>query len=1033
MFIKRILSSAAAPSPKNIAGVTVVSASSVVQNKQQENKIHSEEVRKVAGVDLDEVEVLEINEDDEIIQPKLSLESPDDDEEEDSFYVKNLDTGEMEYVTMSELLKRSSASSPVAFQEDPLQNALNSESFVDSDIVQNEFRFTIIQKLALSVICSVFNKRIAILSSRAFGNLRLHALADSEVDRVVEQLSVKNAECQALEHENLSLRIAPTNEEFKLKENLSVVSKDEFREKEKFIELLKAKGVDPDLIFGTEKCFKEEPVYGPFLKMLAAKVPRPAVEAKMISKSLNLKYLDYDPNGSIPDELQSKEETVGDELKCVPLVNMLADSVPRDQVETKMKEQELDHICLNTGIKTNPMENESLLLKNDPVYIPFFKMLSVNVPRGAVELEMKQKGLDPKYLDMDPETVMESEKEVVAESLLLKNDPVYIPFFKMLSVNVPRGAVEMKMKQKGLDPKYLDMDPETSMLQETSKKIAIKDDERYAPFFKMLSVNVPRGAVEMKMKQKGLDVSYLDKDPNSLIDDSPVLNQVLLKDDERYTPFFKMLSVNVPRGAVEMKMRQKGLDVKYLDMDPESTHVIIEAEASKPVVQTVKAPEKKPDKIVRRKLHWKKINNRELDKYPDCLWNSTNKFTFEQRELKELNICFTVNISAQEREKEKKKQEVKLKEGTDTEIAARPKKRVEKQILLETQRSNNISIVLSRMKQVNAKAICSYICSLEIDEDVISSEDVRTLLSLVPTPDEEKLLKEFNGDRSNLGSAETYFLEIMRLPRYKQRINCYLYKLKFDEIYYEAKDDFTLLKRGCQELLESRKFKKLLEIILALGNFMNEGEITDPHKWTQGFSMEALLKLRGVKSFTGGTTALHYLVLLIQSRQRDILSFIKSETDNIRAATNCSLANASAQLGLLNNGIRILQNEHKIVAETIADPVKKESMTEDDMKFSFNLNKFYMTAKENIETLTELGAETETVFKKTLEYLCEDHNTTSEQFFRNLQAFFADFELGLNENDAARQKFLKKRQREMEKNSKKTEKPRRSSANKNKK
>ena len=35
---------------------------------------------------------------------------------------------------------------------------------------------------------------------------------------------------------------------------------------------------------------------------------------------------------------------------------------------------------------------------------------------------------------------------------------MFIPFLKMLNVGVPKNAVQLKMQNKGLDPKILDMD-----------------------------------------------------------------------------------------------------------------------------------------------------------------------------------------------------------------------------------------------------------------------------------------------------------------------------------------------------------------------------------------------------------------------------------------------------------------------------------------------------------------------------------------------------------------------------------------------
>eukprot|EP00924_Labyrinthula_sp_SR-Ha-C_P003952 maker-scaffold_3-snap-gene-9.46-mRNA-1 protein AED:0.60 eAED:0.60 QI:0/0/0/0.5/1/1/2/0/193 len=120
-----------------------------------------------------------------------------------------------------------------------------------------------------------------------------------------------------------------------------------------------------------------------------------------------------------------------------------------------------------------------------------------------------------------------------------------------------------------------------------------KDHKDYASFFKMLKAGVPRGAVELKVKEKGLDIKILEKDPDSFIElDTPtnaensMLNflQNFIEpgiNDPDYGPFFKMLKAKVPRGAIELKMKQKGLDVSVLDWDPKNICLSASAETAK--------------------------------------------------------------------------------------------------------------------------------------------------------------------------------------------------------------------------------------------------------------------------------------------------------------------------------------------------------------------------------------------------------------------------------------------------------------------
>ena len=66
-----------------------------------------------------------------------------------------------------------------------------------------------------------------------------------------------------------------------------------------------------------------------------------------------------------------------------------------------------------------------------------------------------------------------------------------------------------------------------------------------------------------------------------------------------------------------------------------------------------------------------------------------------------------------------------------------------------------------------------------------------------------------------------------------------------------------------REVARSRRLKKLLEVVLALGNYMNRGARGN----ALGFRLASLNKLADTKSSTSkGTTLLHYLVEIVDKK-----------------------------------------------------------------------------------------------------------------------------------------------------------------------
>ena len=115
-----------------------------------------------------------------------------------------------------------------------------------------------------------------------------------------------------------------------------------------------------------------------------------------------------------------------------------------------------------------------------------------------------------------------------------------------------------------------------------------------------------------------------------------------------------------------------------------------------------------------------------------------------------------------------------------------------------------------------------------------------------------------------------YVLKPFRISHYEQRLNTLFYKKKFAQSISEMEPKIVSVLEGSKEVARSKKLKKLLEIILALGNYMNRGQRGN----AVGFRISSLNRLSDTKSSTKNTTLLHYLVdtleLKVCSKQKSI-------------------------------------------------------------------------------------------------------------------------------------------------------------------
>ena len=126
-------------------------------------------------------------------------------------------------------------------------------------------------------------------------------------------------------------------------------------------------------------------------------------------------------------------------------------------------------------------------------------------------------------------------------------------------------------------------------------------------------MGLPKQAVMNKMAQDGCkEVDVLDKDPNSMVSEEKETPQagstIALKDHPKYAKYFKMLKMGLPKQAVTNKMLQEGIPTSILDRDPEeqvSTGTGNPADLKVTITFKNEKPKRKERK---KKLHWDGLN-----------------------------------------------------------------------------------------------------------------------------------------------------------------------------------------------------------------------------------------------------------------------------------------------------------------------------------------------------------------------------------------------------------------------------------------
>ena len=155
------------------------------------------------------------------------------------------------------------------------------------------------------------------------------------------------------------------------------------------------------------------------------------------------------------------------------------------------------------------------------------------------------------------------------------------------------------------------------------------------------------------------------------------------------------------------------------------------------------------------------------------------------------------------------------------------------------------------------------------------------------------------------------YVLIFRIDRYEQKLNALVFKKKFSERMGDCKPKIEggltdqVLKRipvscyiicfclfidlfvlgvllASEEVMKSKKLKKVLEIVLAFGNYMNNGNRSN----ASGFKINSLNKIIDTKSSVDTKiTLLHYMLDVIEKQFPELLN-LGEDLKNINKASS---------------------------------------------------------------------------------------------------------------------------------------------------
>ncbi|CAG8806298.1 10772_t:CDS:10, partial [Dentiscutata erythropus] len=200
---------------------------------------------------------------------------------------------------------------------------------------------------------------------------------------------------------------------------------------------------------------------------------------------------------------------------------------------------------------------------------------------------------------------------------------------------------------------------------------------------------------------------------------------------------------------------------------------------------------------------------------------------------------------------------------------AKERKKVEKKeeiSVLDPKRAYNINLALGRQKHLTFEEIHRKI--VEFDEYFCNENLLNQLMLYIPTPEERGKLSVYKDGPEdmleNLARADRFFVEVMKIHRYEQRLKFMYFYVTFDEKFNDLEHSIVSISKASIALKESKNFKELLSFILLIGNYMNG---SGNKGGAYGFKIQSINKLVDTKAAKSSSiTLLHFLADTIETK-----------------------------------------------------------------------------------------------------------------------------------------------------------------------
>ncbi|XP_058931343.1 disheveled-associated activator of morphogenesis 2 isoform X2 [Kogia breviceps] len=376
-----------------------------------------------------------------------------------------------------------------------------------------------------------------------------------------------------------------------------------------------------------------------------------------------------------------------------------------------------------------------------------------------------------------------------------------------------------------------------------------------------------------------------------------------------------------------------------------------------------------------KSFNWVKLNE---ERVPGTIWNEIDDMqVFRILDLADFEKMFS---AYQRHQKE-------LGSTEDIYLASR---KVKELSVIDGRRAQNCIILLSKLKLSNEE-IRQAILKMDEQED-LAKDMLEQLLKFIPEKSDIDLLAEHKHEIERMARADRFLYEMSRIDHYQQRLQALFFKKKFQERLAEAKPKAEAILLASRELIRSKRLAQMLEVVLAIGNFMNKGQRGSAY----GFRVASLNKIADTKSsIDRNISLLHYLIMILEKHFPDILN-MPSELQHLPEAAKVNLAELEKEVGNLRRGLRAVEVELEYQKRQVWDP---------NDRFVPVMSDFITVSSFSFSELEDQLNEARTKFSKALMHFGEqDSKMQPDEFFGIFDTFLQAFSEARQDLEAMRRR-----------------------------